>query len=154
MHRLELKIPPPLIGFVIALAMWGLAKALHVFPSPVPRYLILAAAVVAALGVLISAGGILAFKRARTTISPINPGTTSALVTSGVYARTRNPMYLGMLLALTGWALYLASVSVAWGPVLFFLYITRFQIVPEERVLTGLFGSAYVDYCRKVRRWA
>lgn len=63
-------------------------------------------------------------------------------------------MYLGLLLALTGWALYLASLPAVLGPILFFLYITRFQIVPEERVLTKMFGSTYADYCNRVRRWA
>lgn len=154
MHRLELKIPPPIVGLVVAIIMWAGTSALPALTTHLPRHFILAAAILAALGVFFSAAGMLAFRRARTTVNPFKPNTASALVTSGVYGKTRNPMYLGLLLALTGWALYLASLPAALGPILFFLYITRFQILPEERVLTSLFGSTYTEYCQQVRRWA
>jgi protein-S-isoprenylcysteine O-methyltransferase Ste14 len=62
-------------------------------------------------------------------------------------------MYLGMVLVLFAWAVYLSSIWSLVGPVFFALYITRFQIVPEERVLDGLFGPSFSEYKKRVRRW-
>jgi protein-S-isoprenylcysteine O-methyltransferase Ste14 len=154
MRHLELKIPPPIVGLVVGVAMWGTSRSLSGFAFAARGDLLPGAVLLAALGLACAASGAVSFRRARTTISPIKPEAASALVTRGIYARTRNPMYLGMLLVLAGWALYLACAPAALGPLAFFFYITRFQIIPEERVLTGLFGGAFVDYCRQVRRWA
>ncbi len=97
--------------------------------------------------------GDLAFKRARTTINPFKPQNTSSLVTSGIYRLTRNPMYLGLLMVVLGWATFLCSAFALLGPVAFVAYIARFQIVPEERVLSAKFGSGYSEYLARVRRW-
>jgi protein-S-isoprenylcysteine O-methyltransferase Ste14 len=62
-------------------------------------------------------------------------------------------MYLGLLLTLVAWAMFLASpFAVLWVAV-YVAYITRFQIVPEERVLSALFGAEYGTYSKRVRRW-
>jgi protein-S-isoprenylcysteine O-methyltransferase Ste14 len=74
-------------------------------------------------------------------------------VCSGAYRFTRNPMYLGLLLVLFGWAAALSSALTLAGPVIFAEYISRFQIKPEERALAALFGSQYEQYKRRVRRW-
>jgi protein-S-isoprenylcysteine O-methyltransferase Ste14 len=104
-------------------------------------------------GVAVAVGGVMSFRRAKTTVNPLKPETSVALVSTGVYSFTRNPMYLGMVLALFAWALYLSSIWSFVGPVLFALYITRFQIVPEERVLDRLFGTPFAEYKKRVRRW-
>ena len=62
-------------------------------------------------------------------------------------------MYLGMLIGLLAWAVYLASALALLGPIAFALYITRFQIIPEERAMHSLFGSAFSEYSQSVRRW-
>jgi protein-S-isoprenylcysteine O-methyltransferase Ste14 len=62
-------------------------------------------------------------------------------------------MYLGLNLVLFAWALFLSAPWAFIGPLAFVLYITRFQIVPEERVLENLFGPLFADYQTKVRRW-
>jgi len=111
------------------------------------------AALLLAAGVAVALGGVVSFRRARTTVNPLKPETTAALVVSGVYSFTRHPMYLGMVSVLLAWAVFLASPWSLAGPVLFALYITRFQIVPEERVLSGLFGESFAAYTRQVRRW-
>jgi protein-S-isoprenylcysteine O-methyltransferase Ste14 len=149
---LELKIPPPVIAAVAALAMWGLARAfpdLHIpYGVRVPAAVLLAMA-----GVALAGSGIVTFRRARTTINPHKPGDATALVSSGPYRFTRNPMYAGMLLVLAGWAAYLGSMPALLGPVAFILYINRFQIVPEERALQWLFAGEYLAYKSRVRRW-
>jgi protein-S-isoprenylcysteine O-methyltransferase Ste14 len=62
-------------------------------------------------------------------------------------------MYVGMVLLLLAWALHLAALPAWLGPVAYILFVTRFQIVPEERVLDRVFGDAYAHYKRHVRRW-
>jgi protein-S-isoprenylcysteine O-methyltransferase Ste14 len=70
-----------------------------------------------------------------------------------VYRFTRNHMYLGLAVLLSAWAVWLAALLPWLAPLAFVLYITRFQIRPEERVLGQLFGPPYADYRRRVRRW-
>jgi protein-S-isoprenylcysteine O-methyltransferase Ste14 len=150
--RLETKIPPPIVALLFALAMWLLAKALPRVAVAAPLRIGLACAV-AGIGAVFALSGFVAFGRAKTTVDPIRPSKASTLVTSGVYRITRNPMYVGLFFLLTGWAIALASPVLLAAPLVFALYITRFQIQPEERALTALFGSAYTDYRTKVRRW-
>src|SRR6516225_6526737 len=97
--------------------------------------------------------GNMEFRRAKTTINPFRPQNTTALVTSGVYRFTRNPMYLGLTLLLLGWAMFLCSACALVGPVLFALYVNCFQIKPEEKILSAKFGAAYSEYVSRVRRW-
>lgn len=152
MRFLELRIPPPLVGAVAAVGMWAITKISPGLRLPWFARL-MAAGVLAALGVAVALGGVASFRRASTTVNPLKPEKSAALVTSGVYSFTRNPMYLGMALVLLGWSAYLSSVLALLGPILFAWYITRFQIIPEERVLDRLFGAAFADYRQRVRRW-
>lgn len=152
MRALELKIPPPVVFLVIAAAMWlvSVYAPVGAFAGPWRRTL---AAVLAGLGLLLSVAGIAAFRRAGTTVHPHHPEKSSAVVIAGVYRFTRNPMYLGLLLVLAAWALWLAQLlAFALLPV-FVAYLTRFQIVPEERALAAKFGARYEAYQRTVRRW-
>jgi protein-S-isoprenylcysteine O-methyltransferase Ste14 len=152
MNALELKIPPPLVLLIVAIAMWFTATLAT--PLNVPFGMRLGFAL--ALGVIgegISAAGMIQFRRAKTTINPMKAKNASSLVTGGVYRFTRNPMYLGMVLVLIGWAVFLASpITLIFVP-LFVLYINRFQITAEERVLTSIFGSEYAEYKNRVSRW-
>lgn len=152
MRILEHRIPPPLVGVAIAAAMWA-ARHLHPVFSWPTGWRIGAAATMALAGLGFSIAGVLSFRLARTTVNPLKPETASALVVRGVYRVSRNPMYVGMLLVLIGWTLYLSSPWTLLGPAAFVLYITRFQIVPEERALSAMFGTAFADYRSKVRRW-
>lgn len=152
MNRLELKIPPPIVAAVVALAMWGLSMLGPVFALP-PGLRIAVVVLLVLAGLTFDLLGLLAFLAARTTVNPLRPQRSSALVTEGVYRITRNPMYVGMALLLTAWAAYLGALPAWLGPIAFVLYITRFQIQPEERVLDGLFGDDYRSWCARVRRW-
>lgn len=152
MQFLELKIPPVIVVAIAALLMWLMAWALPGWRFVFPGYVMVAIALVVAGG-FISAAGVVEFRRARTTVNPMKPGDSSSLVASGVYRWTRNPMYLGFAVVLFGWAVLLASpVSLLVLPA-FVLYMNRFQIVPEERALTSLFGAGFERYCERVRRW-
>lgn len=152
MRALELKVPPPLVALMIAAAMWGTSRldGAVALPSSVR---IAAALTIGAAGVAVMLAALLSFRRARTTINPMRPQESSKLVSTGVFGLTRNPMYLGMLLLLLAWAAYLGTLWTLAGPLLFAAYITRFQILPEERALSGLFGASFTAYTAKVRRW-
>jgi len=149
---LDKKIPPPVVGALVAALMWSVSTlGPHWTLAPTVRYPL--AGLLAAVGFGFDLAGLLAFRAARTTFSPLKPEKSSSLVTGGVYRVTRNPMYLGLALVLSGWAVWLAALLPWLGPVLFIAYITRFQIGPEERVLRGMFGEAYSSYAARVRRW-
>ena len=106
-----------------------------------------------ALAILIGIWAVGQFRYTRTTINPHKPEAVSELVTSGLYRYSRNPMYLGLLLLLLAWGLYLRE----WLPFLwaaaFVWYMNRFQIAPEEEVLEAKFADAFESYRKKVRRW-
>lgn len=149
---LELKVPPPVVALLCGFGAWRLCEALPAFAFDWPGRVAMAV-FVASIGVSFDVVSILRFLGARTTVNPLTPGRSSALVTDGLYRHTRNPMYVGLLLVLLGWALYLGHAAAVVAPVAFVAYITRFQILPEERMLAVKFGAEFDDYRRAVRRW-
>jgi protein-S-isoprenylcysteine O-methyltransferase Ste14 len=152
MRALELKVPPPVVALLIAVAMWFMSSTSE--PNATSLSARIAWGVgLACIGQAISIAGMIAFRRARTTINPLKPSAASALVESGVFRFTRNPMYLGLLLSLAGWAAYLGNALPLIGLPLFAWYITRFQIKPEERALASMFGAKFTEYTGRVRRW-
>jgi protein-S-isoprenylcysteine O-methyltransferase Ste14 len=149
---LELKVPPPVQLLLAGLLAWGasLTSPQWSFRLPFGLWIFACCAVT---GVGITAAGVIVCRRHATTISPLSPHNATALVRDGVYRYSRNPMYLGMLLVLVGFVLWLAHpLAVAAVPV-FVASITRLQIRPEERVLRELFGTEYDTFVREVRRW-
>jgi len=152
MSFLELKVPPPAVALLLALSMWLAAKHLPFFAFAIGWRIALATTFVAA-GMIFALAAIVAFLRASTTVNPHRPGATSTMVTSGIYSLSRNPMYLGVLLVLTGWAAFLSNLlAIALLPA-FVVYMSRFQILPEERVLHTKFGSEFTAYKASVRKW-
>lgn len=152
MSALENRIPPPLVALILAI---GLALAARWLP-PTPVGLgtrLLIALPVAALALSFALPAFRAFNRAGTTINPVRIDEASKLVTGGVYAVTRNPMYVGLAGLLTAIAIGLGNPLLLLAPLLFMLFITRFQIIPEERVMLRKFGEDYAAYKARVRRW-
>ena len=151
-HWLDHRVPPPLIGLLSAALMAGLARYGPVLPlADMARHALTGVLLVAGIGLDLS--GLMAFRAAHTTLNPLRPRKAAALVTSGIYRFTRNPMYLGMLLLLLAWGVHLASLwAFAVLPV-FVLYLGRFQIAPEEAAMLSLFGDDYQRYAARVRRW-
>jgi protein-S-isoprenylcysteine O-methyltransferase Ste14 len=151
MNALELKIPPPIVSLIFGLLMWltGQGTVALVFSFPLQAYV---AMILIVGGLVIGAVGVLTFRQARTTLNPMKLDSTS-LVSWGIYRFTRNPMYLGGLIVLLGWAIYLSNGLAFLFLPLYVLYMNRFQIAPEERALASLFGQDYADYRARVRRW-
>jgi protein-S-isoprenylcysteine O-methyltransferase Ste14 len=152
MRALELKIPPPAVALLTGILVWLASRAAPSFAFEFPAHNIVAICLVA-VGVTSAISGFAAFAQARTTINPTKPEKSTSLVTSGVYTITRNPMYLGLLLVLTGWALHLSNAVAFLFLPGFIVYINRFQIAPEEKALTSLFAREFVTYQSRVRRW-
>ena len=102
---------------------------------------------------LFGLSAVFSFRKAQTTVHPMHPEQASTLVTAGVFQWSRNPMYVGLLLGLLAWALFLSSLWAMVCAIVFAVYMTRFQIIPEERAMLELFGSAFTEYCQSTRRW-
>jgi len=121
-----------------------------VFQTPAARPVAVALAV---LGALVASMGLVSFRRARTTVNPLEPQQASTLVVRGVYHVSRNPMYLGFAVLLLAWAFWLSHPLALIGVALFILYMNRYQIEPEEHALDARFGAEYRRYKQRVRRW-
>ena len=152
MKWLELKIIPPLVTFIIGVLMWLVAKFTPSFSVP-ENYKLILALIIVIDGVVLLLIGAYFIKKAKTTINPMRPDKSSALVTNGLYRFSRNPIYLADLVILIGWGVFLANIFSLSMIILFVLYMNRFQIIPEERFLEEKFGKDYLDYKAKARRW-
>lgn len=152
MSRLDTRIPAPVIAAVTGLVMKGavVAAGLRVDPSVWRMQVGVALSQLSALIALVALG---TMWRSRTTINPMQPQRASRLVTGGIFRWSRNPMYLSLLLLLSAYALRIDAMAAWLGPLAFWAYVTRFQILPEERVLADKFGTLYLDYRRRTRRW-
>ena len=143
-------IYPPIWMIVGVIAIFSLNEF-----YPGPRYtgeasqLVGGAILVLGCYLLISANGL--FTRAGTDIKPF--GDVTSLVTDGVFKRTRNPMYLGMLLVLLGCAVTVGAVTALVVPPVFLAIIQYRYILPEEALLRRTFPEEYPEYCERVRRW-
>lgn len=145
---MENRIPPPLLTLAFGIAMWFAAS-----DNPAsPWQAIAAFALFMAAGVF-GFPAVRAFRRAGTTIDPLRIDRASQLVTGGVYAITRNPMYVALALLLSAWAVWLGGAWVWAGPLALVFWLDRYQIRPEEHAMTTRFGDAYLRYRAKVRRW-
>lgn len=152
MQQLELKIPPLAVAIIFGVGMWlmdWLIPSARI-SSPAP---LLASGALFACALVVTLAGVAAFRRAKTTVDPTHPEASTAIVTTGIYRFTRNPMYLGFLLALIGLGVFLGNIAAMVVPLLFIAYLNAFQIVSEERALRARFGERYSTYLGQVRRW-
>ncbi|MEZ9511556.1 isoprenylcysteine carboxylmethyltransferase family protein [Vibrio breoganii] len=143
------KIPPPIVMLVCA-GLGGYADGFTFTSKPLVWLL---AVIILAVGVWLAVVSIVSFKQAKTTINPLDPSQASLLVSHGVFRFSRNPMYVSLALFLVAWSCLLLSLVALAFSLVFVLYITQFQIKPEEKILVIKFGKQYEEYCRKVRRW-
>ncbi|MDF0675027.1 MAG: isoprenylcysteine carboxylmethyltransferase family protein [Nitrospira sp.] len=150
-NALELKVPPLALVFLFGALMW-VASAYSMFTIVLP-WRSAFALIFYTVGSAIVLAGVLTFRQMKTTVSPLTPEATTTMVTSGIYRFTRNPMYLGFLLILVGWAIDLSHLLAFVILPLFVWYMNRFQIQPEERALASKFSEAFTAYKRSVRRW-
>lgn len=152
MKFLELKIPPLLI-FAIAFSLMWLTSLITNRADMNKTFRLVFSIISLAAGGSIALAGAIEFKKAKTTFDPLNPNLASLVVSTGIYQHTRNPMYLGLLFGLLAWTSYLDNLYSFIFVLFFHLYMTRFQIKPEERILKSNFGKEDELYLKRVRRW-
>jgi protein-S-isoprenylcysteine O-methyltransferase Ste14 len=137
---------------LFAAAEWLLARHAPLLRDPTAVHVALGGAVMFA-ALVPPLAAFAQFLLAHTTVNPHRPEKAAVLVTSGVYAWTRNPMYLGLWLLLLGWAIRLGALSALLVALLFLPLISAVQIRAEEQALQGRFGADYERYRGRVRRW-
>lgn len=152
MRALELRVPPVALTLIAGLVMVVVPKLTPSLSVSIPARELVGLAVAVA-GLAVCGVGVASFRRAGTTVSPLTPEASSSLVQSGIYAHTRNPMYLGFALILAGWSLFLSNLAAIAVVPIFVLWLDRYQIVPEERALAARFGGEFAQYVSRVRRW-
>jgi protein-S-isoprenylcysteine O-methyltransferase Ste14 len=147
---MKIRILPPFYFFIGFVLCWVLNR---VFPEAkiIAYQFNYIGIVVVIAGGICGLLSIAAFRRVGTTVKPY--GDASALVTGGCYKISRNPMYLGIVLVLLGWAIFLGNAaSLGVAPAVFL--ILNFGFIPrEERSLREIFGQDYLDFSARVRRW-
>ncbi|HEY3065929.1 MAG TPA: isoprenylcysteine carboxylmethyltransferase family protein [Methylomirabilota bacterium] len=144
------RLLPPVyfLAFVVLMLILDVVAPLA---DVIPRPLRHVGTILIVAGALLSLSATLLFRRARTTIKPFRQ--SSALVRGGPYRVTRNPMYLGMVVALIGVAIRLGALTpFVVVPVFAWIIQTAF-IQAEERLLEQTFGAQYAQYRARVRRW-
>ena len=104
-------------------------------------------------GVVMISSGIVIFRKAETTVTPLHPDKASTLVTMGIYQYTRNPMYFGLLLVLFSFSLYLQNLASMIVLPIYVGSISKYQIMQEEEALYKVFGDDYKSYQDRVRWW-
>ncbi len=152
MNALALKVPPVAQVIITAAAMYGVSKMVPALTFSLNGSTALAVGL-GVMGLSLGVMGVTQFRKAQTTPNPQALEKVSSLVTSGIYRYSRNPMYLGLVLILLGWAFYLSHFLAFVLLPVFILYMTRFQIQPEEQMMARKFGKTYQAYLNKVRRW-
>ena len=150
---MHLRIPPPIVALIGILLIF-LSKDYILILYLHPHLQNTLSLIFLIIGFVIIFSATKEFKKSNTTVNPMKPETSTSLVTSGIFKYTRNPMYLGLTSILLASCFYFSSLLgiIVYVP-LFILYITVFQIIPEEETMKGLFNDEYFEYCSKVRRW-
>jgi protein-S-isoprenylcysteine O-methyltransferase Ste14 len=149
---LELKVIPPIQLVIGASLMFALADYFPqysftlAFSFPIIIFILALASIIGSLALY-------DLRKHQTTFHPHTPEKTRKVVDSGIYAYSRNPMYLALVLVLFTLAIYLKNFTCFAVMPLFIWYITRYQIKPEEEMLNKLFSTDYQFYSQKVRRW-
>jgi protein-S-isoprenylcysteine O-methyltransferase Ste14 len=146
-------VPLPPVLFLSCLVAGGLLQLYRPFDFVLSSFVPRLAATLVLFGgaILLIASALLPMHRAGTTHHPA--GTPTALVTSGPFRFTRNPLYVSLLLMLAGFAALLNSVWLILAIPVLFLLLNGLVVPREEAALGRVFGAAYSDYCTRVRRW-
>lgn len=152
MKRFELLIPPPIIAFMVMIIQYVAYKFLPVCSFYWAGSKIISITLIL-IGFSIATAGIITFKKNATTSNPKQPELSSKIISSGIYKISRNPMYFGIFIGLLGVGLYLENGISILSALLFLIYITQFQIKPEEKILSHKFGEKYHKYVKATRRW-
>lgn len=152
MKSMELKVPPIVLVAICLLLIWFINDGEMGAFLPFSLRSILWILTSMTSGVICILG-VWEFKRYQTTVNPMTPECSASLVQTGLYRYTRNPMYLGFAVFIFGCSVFAGGMLTLLITPVFIVYMTMFQIKPEERALEQMFGLEYLEYKQKVRRW-
>ena len=147
---METKIPPPIVTLLFGLSIYfsrGIFQAVEV------KYSFYIAILLLILGLTVLISAVRLFRKDKTTVNPLSPEQATKLVTDGIFKYSRNPMYLGMAFILGSIAVFFNLIGGIILITLFCSYITKFQIIPEERAMSNLFSQDFDKYKHTTRRW-
>jgi protein-S-isoprenylcysteine O-methyltransferase Ste14 len=147
---LKTKIPPPVIALTF-IAILYISSVLMVRFTFEGQSIFALFIFIVGLGCVFSAA--IQFRKDNTTVNPLDPESASHLVVGGIFKYSRNPMYVGLFVAILAFGIYVGAWFVFILLPLFVLSINYLQIVPEEIAMHKLFGDEYISYCNSVRRW-
>ena len=147
---METKIPPPIVTLVFGLSIYfsrGIFQAVEI------KYSFYIGILLLILGLAVLIFVVRLFRKDKTTVNPLSPEQATKLVTDGIFKYSRNPMYLGMVFILSSMAVFFNLIGGIILIALFCIYITKFQIIPEERAMSNLFSQDFNKYKQATRRW-
>ena len=147
---METKIPPPIVTFIFGLAIYFSREILPVAEIQHSSYL---GVFLLLIGFFVLISAVRLFRKDNTTVNPLSPDQATKLVTDGIFKYTRNPMYLGMAFILGSISVFFNLLGGILLVALFCAYITRFQIIPEEKAMKDLFSHDFEKYTKSTRRW-
>jgi protein-S-isoprenylcysteine O-methyltransferase Ste14 len=147
---METKIPPPVVTLIFGFAIYLSRK---IFPEIEIQYASFFGMFLLLLGFFILISAVKLFRNDKTTVNPLSPEQATKLVTNGIFKISRNPMYLGMAVILASVAVFFNIIGGIILMALFCLYITKFQIIPEEKAMKELFAQDFEQYMKATRRW-
>jgi len=144
------KIPPPIVTLICGIAIYLSKSFFDQFfiysNNRISLFFLI-------LGLVVFLSAVKSFRRHKTTVNPLEPRQASSLVTSGIFKFSRNPMYLGMLIILLSISFKFNLIGGMFTSLFFYIFITKFQILPEEAAMNDLFGDEFINYSKKTRRW-
>jgi len=147
---MEAKIPPPVVTLVFGLSIYF---SREIFQAVEIKYSSYIGILLLVLGLAILISAVRLFRKDKTTVNPLSPEQATKLVTDGIFKYSRNPMYLGMVFILSSMAVFFNLIGGIILIALFCVYITKFQIIPEERAMSNLFSQDFNKYKQATRRW-
>ena len=147
---METKIPPPLVTLVFGMSIYF---SREMFPVIEVQHSFYLGIFLLLSGFFILLSAVRLFRKDKTTVNPLSPEQATKLVTDGIFKYSRNPMYLGMAFVLGSIAVFFNLIGGIILIALFCAYITKFQIIPEERAMRDLFSHDFEKYIKSTRRW-
>ena len=144
------RIPPPIVTLICGISIYYSKSFFNQFfdfsNNGISLFLLI-------LGLIVFITAVRSFRKQKTTVNPLKPKQASSLVTSGIFRFSRNPMYLGMLIILLSISFKFNLLGGIIISLSFFMFITKFQIYPEEEAMNELFGDKFTQYSNTTRRW-
>ena len=145
-----IKIPPPILVIILTSLVYFSSTKLELIHLPYRQSV---SVIILIIGLIVIISPVIDFIKSKTTVNPVKFKNVNTLVTTGIYRYSRNPMYLGMILIIISTTVYYLNFLSVFSPLIFYIWINKFQINREEIFLEDKFGSEYLKYKSKTRRW-